>query len=72
MGQEEETAIRKEAFDGFRVTKELCAEAKPGWLFMHCLPRHQEEVDDEVFYGENSLVFPEAENRKWTAMATFA
>jgi ornithine carbamoyltransferase len=35
---------------------------------MHCLPRKPEEVDDEVFYGKRSLVFPEAENRKWTIM----
>lgn len=27
-----------------------------------------EEVDDEVFYSSRSLVFPEAENRKWTIM----
>lgn len=30
---------------------------------MHCLPRHSEEVSDEVFYSPRSLVFPEAENR---------
>jgi len=30
---------------------------------MHCLPRHAEEVSDEVFYSPRSLVFPEAENR---------
>lgn len=42
--------------------------AKPGWTFLHCLPRKQEEVDDQVFYSSHSLVFPEAENRKWTIM----
>lgn len=31
--------------------------------FMHCLPRHPEEVSDDVFYSPRSLVFPEAENR---------
>jgi hypothetical protein len=25
----------------------------------------------EVFYGPRSLVFPEADNRKWTIMAVF-
>ena len=25
----------------------------------------------EVFYGPRSLVFPEADNRKWTIMAMF-
>ncbi|CAJ1079600.1 ornithine transcarbamylase%2C mitochondrial [Xyrichtys novacula] len=44
--------------------------AKPDWTFLHCLPRKmgEVEVDDEVFYSPRSLVFPEAENRKWTNM----
>lgn len=42
--------------------------AKPDWIFLHCLPRKKEEVDDEVFYSSRSLVFQEAENRKWTIM----
>lgn len=70
MGQEEEKAKRLKAFEGFQVTKELADRggAKPGWQFMHCLPRHQEEVNDEVFYSPKSLVFPEAENRLWAAI----
>lgn len=44
--------------------------AKPGWTFLHCLPRKKEEVDDQVFYSSHSLVFPEAENRKWTIMVS--
>lgn len=47
---------------------QLAKHAAPGWCFLHCLPRHKEEVDDEVFYSNQSLVFPEAENRKWTVM----
>jgi ornithine carbamoyltransferase len=35
---------------------------------MHCLPRHPEEVSDEVFYSPKSLVFQEAENRLWAAI----
>ena len=38
-------------------------------VFLHCLPRHQEEVSDDVFYSSRSLVFDEAENRMWTVMA---
>ncbi len=70
MGQEEETAKRLKAFAGYQVTNELAKRggAKPDWKFLHCLPRHSEEVDDEVFYGPRSLVFDEAENRLWAAV----
>ncbi|EJT51665.1 ornithine carbamoyltransferase [Trichosporon asahii var. asahii CBS 2479] len=73
MGQEEETAKRLEAFKGYQLTNALIERsgAKPDWKFMHCLPRHKDEVDDEVFYGPRSVVFPEAENRKWTILAVF-
>ena len=72
MGQEEEKARRIREFEGFQVTKELIQRggAKSGWKFMHCLPRHPEEVSDEVFYSPQSLVFQEAENRLWAAIAT--
>ncbi|KAK3315263.1 putative ornithine CARBAMOYLtransferase precursor [Apodospora peruviana] len=71
MGQEAEAKKRLEAFAGYQITNELAKRggAKPDWKFMHCLPRHPEEVDDEVFYGPQSLVFPEAENRLWAAVA---
>ncbi|KAL2223370.1 ornithine carbamoyltransferase [Thermoascus aurantiacus ATCC 26904] len=71
MGQEAEKAERMKAFQGFQVTSELAKRggAKEGWKFMHCLPRHPEEVSDEVFYSQRSLVFPEAENRLWAAIA---
>ena len=38
---------------------------------MHCLPRYAYEVDDEVFEGNRSMVFDEAENRKYTVMAVY-
>lgn len=71
MGQEAESKKRLKAFEGYQITNELATRggAKPGWKFMHCLPRHQEEVDDEVFYGDRSLVFQEGENRLWAAIA---
>lgn len=70
MGQEEESAKRLKAFAGYQITNELAKRggAKEGWKFMHCLPRHPEEVADEVFYSPRSLVFPEAENRLWAAI----
>jgi ornithine carbamoyltransferase len=35
------------------------------------LPTHSTHVSLEVFYGPRSLVFPQADNRKWTIMAAF-
>jgi ornithine carbamoyltransferase len=74
MGQEEEKAKRLKAFEGFQITSELAKRggAKENWAFMHCLPRHPEEVDDEVFYGPRSVVFREAENRLWAAICEFS
>lgn len=71
MGQEAETKKRLADFAGFQITKDLAVRggAKQDWRFMHCLPRHQEEVSDEVFYSPASLVFPEAENRLWAAVS---
>jgi len=72
MGQESEKAKKIKQFEGYQVTSDLAKRggAKEGWRFMHCLPRHPEEVSDEVFYHpQRSLVFPEAENRLWSAMA---
>jgi ornithine carbamoyltransferase len=71
MGQESESAKRLQHFSGFQITSSLAerAGANPNWQFMHCLPRHPEEVSDEVFYGPRSLVFREAENRLWAALS---
>lgn len=73
MGQEEESKKRMAAFAGYQITNELAKRggAKEGWKFMHCLPRHPEEVADEVFYSPRSLVFTEAENRLWAAICKF-
>lgn len=71
MGQEAEASLRLQRFDGYQVTERLAEEggARPGWVFLHCLPRKSQEVDDAVFYSGRALVFDEAENRKWTVMA---
>lgn len=72
MGQEEEKKERLKAFAGYQVTLNMLKNANKDWIFLHCLPRKMEEVDDEVFYNKRSLVFDEAENRKWTTMAVLA
>lgn len=45
--------------------------AKEEAVFLHCLPRKPEEVTDEVFQSDKSLVWLEAENRKWTIMVRY-
>ena len=66
MGQEAEKTKKIPHFKNFQVNLELVKHAHPDFIFMHCLPRHQEEVTDEIFYGSHSVVFDEAENRLYT------
>ncbi|GEQ72908.1 hypothetical protein JCM33374_g6596 [Metschnikowia sp. JCM 33374] len=71
MGQEAEKAEKLQQFAGYQITQQMlkAGEVSGDWRFMHCLPRHAEEVADDVFYSENSIVFEEAENRLYAAMA---
>ncbi|XP_067371369.1 ornithine carbamoyltransferase, mitochondrial-like isoform X3 [Channa argus] len=66
--EEEDKKKRLKDFEGFQITMQTGSVAKPDWIFLHCLPRKMEEVDDQVFYSSRSLIFPEAANRKWTIM----
>jgi ornithine carbamoyltransferase len=64
MGQEAEAALRREVFAPYQVDDELMSLARPGALFMHCLPAHRgEEVTADVFESKASVVFDQAENR---------
>jgi ornithine carbamoyltransferase len=64
MGQEAEQAKREKAFVGFTVDAAMMAAAKPGAIFMHCLPAHRgEEVSADVIDGPQSVIYDEAENR---------
>jgi ornithine carbamoyltransferase len=64
MGQEEESAKRRAAFEGYQVNEALVAAAKPDALVMHDLPAHRgEEITDAVLDGPHSVVFDQAENR---------
>src|SRR6185369_15523608 len=64
MGQEAEASRRRDAFAAYQVNDNLMSLAKPGALFMHCLPAHRgEEVTAEVFESDSSVIFDQAENR---------
>ncbi|MCK6503349.1 ornithine carbamoyltransferase [Myxococcota bacterium] len=64
MGQEAEHAERLKRFEGFQVDEAMMGRARPGAIFMHCLPAHRgEEVAAEVIDGPQSVVFDQAENR---------
>jgi ornithine carbamoyltransferase len=64
MGQEEEAAQRRQAFQPYQVNESLMAKALPEAIFMHCLPaKRGEETTDGVMEAENSVVFDQAENR---------
>jgi ornithine carbamoyltransferase len=64
MGQEGEADIRRRVLAAYQVNEELMSLARPGALFMHCLPAHRgEEVTAEVFESDVSVVFDQAENR---------
>jgi len=70
MGQEAEKEARLKVFPPFQVNARLVANAKPDYMFLHCLPAHRgEEVTDEIIDSKNSKVFDEAENRMWAQMA---
>jgi ornithine carbamoyltransferase len=64
MGQEDEAARRREAFQGYTITPEWFADLAPRGIFMHDLPAHYgEECTEECVYHERSRVFDQAENR---------
>lgn len=63
MGQEH-VHNKLAAMAPFQVSDALMASAKREAKFLHCLPAHVgDEVTKEVFEGDQSVVFDEAENR---------
>ena len=64
MGQEEEKAVREQAFAGYQINRELMAGTNPGCMVQHCLPAHRgEEITADVFEEHAEEIFDEAENR---------
>jgi ornithine carbamoyltransferase len=64
MGQEEESAVRRDRFAGYQINDEALRHAAKDALVMHCLPAHRgEEITDSVIEGRQSIIFDQAENR---------
>lgn len=63
MGQADADEKRA-AMEPYQVSASLMNAAKSNAIFLHCLPAHVgEEVSEDVFESEQSVVFDEAENR---------
>ena len=70
MGQEDEAAIRRKAFEGYQINDGVMAAARPDAMVLHCLPAHrEEEITDKVFEAHAGEIFDEAENRLHAQMA---
>ena len=64
MGQEQEAADRKKAFEGFQINDRIMSIAKSDAIVLHCLPAHKgEEITEEIFEANAGVIFDEAENR---------
>ncbi len=73
MGQENEKAARRRAFEGYTVDDELMTAAAPDAIFMHCLPAYRGfEVTADVIDGPRSAVFQQGHNRMHAARAALA
>ncbi len=64
MGQELERDQRLGAFQGYGVTEDLMALARPDAVVMHDMPIHRgEEVTAQLIDGPRSIIFQQAENK---------
>jgi ornithine carbamoyltransferase len=73
MGQEAETAQRKQIFASYQVTAAMLAHAKSDVIVLHCLPAHRdEEITTEVMDAYKTIILDQAENRLHTQKALVA
>ncbi|TAK30294.1 MAG: ornithine carbamoyltransferase [Chloroflexota bacterium] len=64
MGQESERETRRAAFQAYQINADLLSHARRRPLIMHDLPAHRgEEITDDVFESDRSVIFDQAENR---------
>ena len=64
MGDESESDIRREIFEGYTVNEELLTHAKPDAIFMHDMPAHYgEEIAEGMLEHPQSVAYIQANNR---------
>ena len=70
MGMEKENKIRLKDFKKYQINKDILNNTNKNSVFMHCLPAHVgEEVTQDVLNSKKSIIYKQAENKLYTAMA---
>lgn len=70
MGEEHLAETKVRAFDGYQIDSKLMAQAPDHCLVMHCLPAHRGmEISGDVLASSQSVVFDQAENRRYVQQA---
>jgi ornithine carbamoyltransferase len=73
MGKEDEASLRKKAFHGYQINRDLLKLAAPDALVLHCLPAYRGlEITEEVLEQQASIIFEQAGNRLPTQQAVVA
>jgi len=73
MGQDAEREQRLRDLRGYGIDGELVERAAANAIVLHCLPAHYgEEISEEVLYGQQSVVWDQAENRLHVQKALMA
>ena len=70
MGMEKENKVRLKDFKNFQINANIMSNTNKKSVFMHCLPAHiNEEVTEEVINSKKSIIYKQAENKLFAAMA---
>lgn len=65
MGNEDEAAVREQAFAPYQVDAALLERAAGHAVVLHCLPAYRgKEITAEVLDGPRSVIWDQAENRR--------
>lgn len=69
-GPEKEKEKRIRDYSPYQLNSTVARDAKPDYIFMHCLPGYRgEEMSEEIIEGPHSVVWDQAENRMHTEKA---